>query len=101
MDTSQYITKSLNVSCRGIGGSSYIYREDTRELFQLNEVGSAIWEQLNGKATIADVIAHCLDEFDGEEAEIVTSVLDFITLLAQERTVECSCEPFSGVMHVA
>jgi hypothetical protein len=101
VDTSQYITKSLSVSCRFIKDFSYIYREDTRELFQLNETGSAIWEQLNGKTTIADIITHCLNEFDGEEAEIANSVLDFVNLLIQEHTVELSSQPFYGVMHVA
>ena len=101
VDTSQYITKSLSVSCRFIENFSYIYREDTRELFQLNETGSAIWEQLNGKTTIADIIAHCLNEFDGVESEIANSVLDFVNLLIQEHAAELSSQPFYGVMHVA
>jgi Coenzyme PQQ synthesis protein D (PqqD) len=101
VDTSKYITKSLNISCRCVNSSSYIFREDTREFFQLDDVGTVIWEQLNGKTTVSDIIAHCQREFEGDPKAISDGGLEFIATLAEERTVEFSDRPFTGVLHVA
>ncbi len=39
-----FIAKGINVSSRMIDGLSYIYLEDRKQLLQLNEIGSFIWE---------------------------------------------------------
>lgn len=98
INTKRFIAKGINVSTRTIDGCSFIYLEDRKELLQLNEIGSFIWEQIDGAVTGAAIIQKCLQEYNGNELEITQSVIEFVDLLFQEKMIEISSEPFKGVM---
>ncbi len=93
-----FIAKGINVSSRMIDGLSYIYLEDRKQLLQLNEIGSFIWEQINGVKTIADIIKACLKEYEGNKKEVVESIVEFLEILLQERMIKISINKFKGVM---
>jgi len=45
------------------------------ELFTLNETGRAIWEKLDGKKTLGDVIGELSEEYDASPGEIERDVI--------------------------
>jgi len=57
---------------------------DMNEMFTLNEVGSFIWEQIDGAHTEADIIKAVVDEFDVDEAKAGEDVTGFIVRLEEK-----------------
>lgn len=98
MRNGQYVAKGMNVSCRTIGGSAFILREDTRDLLQLDEVGSFIWDLINGRKTIDEIIEICCRHFIGEQEEIRQAVREFLSSISENGIVDFSDKPFKGVM---
>ena len=45
------------------------------ELYSLNETGKDIWNRLDGKTSLGDVIAQLSDQYDASLQEIQTDVL--------------------------
>ncbi|MFH1956065.1 MAG: PqqD family protein [Patescibacteria group bacterium] len=93
-----FAAKGINVSCRMIDGLSYIYLEDKKQLLRLDEVGSFIWEQINGAKTVSEIIKTCLQEYEGDGKEIMESVRVFLETLLREKMIKISINKFKGVM---
>jgi hypothetical protein len=55
------------------------------ELFTLNESGKAIWDRLDGTATLRQVAADLCEQYDGEPGEIEKDVLGLVEELARRR----------------
>ena len=53
------------------------------ELYTLNETGQAIWAQLDGQKTLAEVAAALSAEFDAPADEIEADVLGFAAEMAE------------------
>lgn len=98
MKNNHFLAKGLNVSCGTIDRISYIYLEDREELLKLDEVGSFIWNQVNGKRTVGDIVDICLEEYTGNKKEIVKHVRCFIGTLIKENMLVSSMNIFKGVM---
>lgn len=48
------------------------------ELYTLNATGQAIWRELDGRRTLADVSANLLTKFDCSRAELEADVVGFV-----------------------
>ncbi len=60
------------------------------ELFTLNKTGRAIWELLDGKKTLDDIVYELGTTFEAPEGEIKGNVRGFISELVKRRmVVEC------------
>ena len=55
------------------------------ELYSLNETGQAIWKQLDGARTLAEVTDALVDEFDSPRPEIEADVLGFAGEMVRRR----------------
>ena len=56
------------------------------ELFTLNDTGKAIWDQLDGRRSLADVVAALTPEFeDAEDGAIERDVLGLVAELVTRR----------------
>lgn len=95
---SEYLAKGINVACRTIAGSAFIFKEDTRELLKLDPVGSFIWDQINGCRTISQISEICCNSFDDDRKKIISMVAEFIGTLVDSEVVVLSKKPFEGVM---
>jgi len=94
-----YVAKGINVSCRTIDGEAFIFDQNTRLLLKLDEVGSFIWDQINGTKTIGQTAKICCKTFpDDNEEDILLSVQEFINDLHDKNIVVFSDAPFEGVM---
>jgi hypothetical protein len=57
------------------------------ELFTLNETGKAIWEKIDGRRSLAEVITALSAEYRAEPGEIEADVLGLMAELARRRMV--------------
>jgi hypothetical protein len=59
-----YVARSKQVAARMLGGEMMIMSPRDTTLFNLNDVGSVIWESADGKTPLDDIIARLCAEFD-------------------------------------
>ena len=57
------LSKTQNVAFRTIQGQAYIVNTKTSMLHELDEVGTCIWENLNGKKTVDELARRVSDEY--------------------------------------
>ena len=57
------------------------------ELFTLNETGKAIWDQLNGKRTLKEVVKILSSEYVERAEEVETDVIGFMQELLRRKIV--------------
>ena len=57
------------------------------ELYSLNETGREIWDRLDGKTSLGDVIEQLSDAYSGSLEEIQTDVLGLMTELLKRRFI--------------
>ena len=55
------------------------------ELFSLNETGKAIWEKLDGRRSLNEVIGELAAEYQAEPREIETDVLGLVQELVRRK----------------
>ena len=55
------------------------------ELYTLNETGRAIWNRLDGRVTLGEIIATLSEDFDAPPGEIEHDVLGLVQELAKRR----------------
>lgn len=93
-----YVAKGINVSCRTINGEAFIFDQNTRLLLKLDEVGSFIWDQIDGIKTVDEISETCCQAFAGEKEEIRLAVREFIEDLSNKNVAIFSAEPFREEM---
>lgn len=52
--------------------------DDVDSLFNLNQTGGAIWEKIDGKKTIGDIVDELHGEYDRDRAQIEREVTAFV-----------------------
>jgi hypothetical protein len=67
----------------GVGGAE----EEMDAIFTLNETGRAIWQRLDGRRSLKDVVVELAAEFEAIEGEIQADVLGLIQELARRKMV--------------
>ena len=55
------------------------------ELYTLNKTGKAIWDRLDGKKTLRDVLEELMSEFEASEGEIEQDLIGMVTELVRRR----------------
>ena len=56
---------------------------DMGSIYNLNEVGAFVWEQLNGEVSLADIKHMILDKFEVSEREADADLSDFVNQLKE------------------
>lgn len=54
---------------------------DMQNIFTVDEVGSFIWDSINGKRSMEDIVALISDEFDVAESEAAADLGEFLESL--------------------
>lgn len=85
--------RAADVILRSIAGESLLVPirggvADLQAVFTLNTVGVAIWELLDGAASLDAVLAAVLDRFEVSPETARDDLFSFIGRLADERLVE-------------
>lgn len=97
MDYNTIVIRNENIVERNIHDSIYLinikqsYMNDKCCLYEINEMGSYIWNMISGKQTINDIanqISSDMDVQDIDINEIKNDIVDYIELLAKEGFLE-------------
>lgn len=75
--------RAPNVVARTLAGEAVLLNLSTEEYFSLNEVGSRIWDLMDGQRTVADITDSITTEYDAERADVLEDVLVLLDELAE------------------
>ena len=76
-----------DVAARVIDGVAYLMDPDARELHALNEIGTRIFALVDGRRTVAEIVAAIIDEYDVAEEVARRDVGAFLDQLLQKSLI--------------
>ena len=78
-----YIARSSKIAARNLGGEMVIMWARDSTLFNLNDVGTAIWEAADGQSSLEEIVERKVcAEFDVQAAEALRDAESFVRELA-------------------
>jgi hypothetical protein len=88
MDLTELYNKKSRFAVRNVGNELILVPlknniADMKEIFTLNEVGSFIWNTIDGKCTEEDIAAAIIEEFDIDEFTAKKDMEEFLDKLKQ------------------
>ena len=87
MDLSTVLTKSPDAAHRTYDGQATIVLPSRAEVKVLNEVGSLVWESIDGRRTLGEILDAVLAGFDVPRAQAESDVLEFVGQLKAQGMV--------------
>ena len=86
-----YVRKDEVVS-RNIAGETILVPirgnlADMQKIFTLNKSGAFIWEHLDGKIPLSEILESLLEQFDTTKNEAENDILDFIDQITESGLV--------------
>lgn len=92
----QYISRAENIGWRIIDGEAVIIlmgegllsKTDDSKIITLSDVGTKLWEKLEGKRKVSEVIKELTDILDVDYEENKEDLLDYIDKLIKEELIE-------------
>ncbi|MDA8077445.1 MAG: PqqD family peptide modification chaperone [Nitrospiraceae bacterium] len=63
---------------------------DVESIYNLNEIGAVIWEQIDGKKSLRRIIEGLVAEYEVEQTDAERDVLDFIRELVDSQLIRVS-----------
>lgn len=85
--------KSENVVFRKIGDEYVLVPlfasvADVESIFNLNETGAAVWEKIDGRKNIRDIVAEMQTEYEAENLLIEKDVIAFVNEMMTAKLLE-------------
>jgi len=78
---------------RTIEGQTVVVLPDTSMIFDLNEVASFIWERMDGKHKLTDIVEEIKNEFDIDIETASRDAAELIENLREAGLAVLDCEP--------
>ena len=72
------ITKNTEIDDTDLDGEKVMMNLDKGQYFMMNEVGSRIWELIEGNTPIVNIIATLTNEYDVDEETCENTVMEFL-----------------------
>jgi hypothetical protein len=88
-----YPARSKQVAARMLGGEMMIMSPTDVTLFNLNDVGSAIWNAADGRTSLDEIVARLCDEFDVTPDAARQDAETFVAELAAHGILHLSDQP--------
>jgi len=76
----------LNV--RELGDTIIIINENGDELHSLDEIGSFIWQSIDGTCSVQDLLARLCGEYEVEKPRAEEDLKKFLTLLNENKLIQ-------------
>jgi hypothetical protein len=61
---------------------------DVESIFNLNETGAAVWEKIDEKKSIKDIIEEIKAEYENESNQIENDIISFISEMTAAKLIE-------------
>lgn len=81
-----------NCIWRFLDNETVVFSDDGQLVHQLNDTGAEIWEMLDGKTSITQIVNKIYEEFDVQKEEAETEVKLFIETLHKKGLIMFSHE---------
>ncbi len=92
-----YIARSREIAARELDGEMMIMSARDSTLFNLNELGTIIWQAADGATSLEDIVAKKVcAEYDVEPAEALQDAEAFVRELAERGILRLSESPIAG-----
>jgi len=85
-DTIPIPIKGLSV--RELGNAIIIINENGDEMHSLDEVGSFIWQTIDGTSSFKDILAKLCGEYEVEKPTAEEDLRKFLTLLNEKKLIQ-------------
>lgn len=85
-DTIPIPIKGLSV--RELGNAIIIINENGDEMHSLDEVGSFIWQTIDGMSSFKDILAKLCGEYEVEKPTAEEDLKKFLTLLNEKKLIK-------------
>ena len=72
------ITKNTEIDDTDLDGEKVMMNIDKGQYFMMNEVGSRIWELIEGNTPIVNIIEALTNEYDVDEETCENTVMEFL-----------------------
>jgi len=87
MDLSIVLTKSPDAAYRTYDGQATIVLPSRAQVSVLNEVGSAVWERIDGRRSLQEILDGILEEFEITRDRALTDLEAFVADLRAQGMV--------------
>ena len=88
MNLDQKVTFSETVFAQEVDGEMVLLDMESENYFGLDEVGTAIWQAMQEKETLQEVLEVLLDQYDVEAEVLERDLSDFVGKLLESGLVE-------------
>jgi hypothetical protein len=82
-----YVSRNGDIMYRIIDGIAVIVNPETGLMYTLDEVGTYIWEQSDGKHTISDIVDMICEIFEVSKSKAINDINMFIGDLTKKNIV--------------
>ena len=91
MDQASVLTKNPNVAYRIYDGEATVVMPDRAEVKVVNEIGSVVWDKIDGKRTVGQIVESSLErvltDYDVTPEEARRDILAFLGVLREHGMV--------------
>ena len=92
-----YIARSREIAARELDGEMMILSAHDSTLFNLNELGTMIWQAADGATSLEEIVAEKIcPEFEVESAEALKDAETFVRELAEHGILLISDQPIAA-----
>lgn len=82
--------KLKSVESKDFGDETFLMNIDTEDFFNLNEVGTLVWEKANGKTKVSAVAKQIAKKYGVDEKKVLKDVLDLLKTLESKKLINIS-----------
>lgn len=99
IETSTLLKISPAIRYRIVDDEAIVVQQQDARVMNLNELGSRILAGLDGKTSVADLMARLAEDYDVDPAVLEADVLRFLAELHAVHVVEPLTHPADGDLH--
>src|ERR1019366_9490016 len=95
--SSLYFARSRDIAARAQDGEMMIMSTRDSTLFNLNELGTIIWQAADGQTSLDEIVARKVcAEYEVERAEALADAESFVRELAKHGILKLSDQPIAA-----
>ena len=88
----RYFQRHPDMGSRTLDDAMVIFNPHTGVVYELNVVGTQVWELLNQRQTVEDIVSGICEEFWASSEEVTNDVREFLSTLIDKGLVICNSE---------
>ena len=87
MELNTVLTRNPEVAYRIYDGQATVVLPGRSEINVLNEIGSLIWDRIDGERTVGQILEAVLDAYEIDSEQARSDMLDFLSSLQEHGMV--------------